>query len=240
LAASSSLPILQKPIMTVQPMEDPRYGDGSNCIQSWTFAVSDSLAAADADELPLLTSAITELHGPWVGKRLTNDNELREYLSDTGTKWPPSQGFVLLAHHAAGSVWFEKQGDATAWYQVRRRFPPGSVAILAACSVAGLSSSGNAFLSKLGVDAAVVSPFPVPASYAQRFTTELATALQRSMDEHSDPRLVDLFQRANTMTASYFKENRAKQISEDMGLEFVIAGDFSVRLCTANAERRPK
>jgi hypothetical protein len=112
------------------------------------------------------------------------------------------------------------------------RFAPGSVAVLAACSVGDVSaqSSGAGLLetlNKLGIDAAIVSPFAVRGPVGARFAFHFADEVIKARDAREAATLVQLFERATEET-----RKDTKIASEKNGVyEFVLAGNGGLRLC---------
>jgi len=76
-----------------------------------------------------------------------------------------------------------------------------------------------------------MSPFPVPIPYAERFTRAFADTLRTERALNHATRLIDLFLLANKATVKYFKDVRNHEIADEMALEFVVAGDYGLRLC---------
>lgn len=234
LAARSAMPILERQIMVVQPLPRPSYPNKERiCIGSWSFGVPDTLDES-TNRLP---TKIDIPSAPWIRKRLSDREKLLQYLQQTtGVPESPSEGLLLLAHHDAGDVWFHRRGNSVSPEDIQRPFPPGSVAVLAACTTAGALSMQRQFTKQLnerGVDAIVMSPFPVPVPYAEQFTRDFATILRAERDKNYPAALLEIFQKANDLTVEYFRDNdQNHSVSDEMVLEFIVAGDYGLRLCT--------
>jgi hypothetical protein len=130
---------------------------------------------------------------------LTNCNniirltELRDYFRMQGPyktetfRMPgPSEGLFLLAHHGASKIAEaedQPEIDQIGPENIKRIFGQGSFTILAACSVGAMSEDqldNSLFLHTLNerhVEAAIVSPFKVPALVAKRFLNALKKTL---------------------------------------------------------------
>jgi hypothetical protein len=71
------------------------------------------------------------------------------------------EGILLLAHHDGGKLWFTAQDDDMVYYDdIARVFPPGSIAVLAACSTSAGTAESRRLLNRLnlnGIDAVVSS-----------------------------------------------------------------------------------
>lgn len=136
------------------------------------------------------------------------------------------EGILLLAHHAGGNLWFTAKGKRIIKEDIKRDFPPGSVAILSACSVAAAKGNNQAILEKLNkndIDAMIISPFPVDANYGTMLSIHFIEALEKA----KGLTIADLFAAATAKTTKYFEEKKTINF-EDMALEFLIAGDYRI------------
>jgi hypothetical protein len=228
LGAKGDGAVLAKPIAVVQPLPRERYGSKSTCIGEWTFGIPKNL-----EKLGDLTERFA-IQPP--GARIQSLEGLKSYLSDRsapGTS--PAQGFLLLAHHEGGFLWYDKQDERVTRDDNRRRYPPGSVAIFAACSTT-VPTDGNAVLlqdfNAHGMDALIASPFPVPADYGAQLAATFADLIRKERYEGHTPTVAELFTTAVARTATYFADSQY----EEMGLEYVLLGDPSLRLCKAIPE----
>lgn len=168
-----------------------------------------------------------------MSNRTSNWEELESYLRNPAAESSRSEGFLLLAHQAGGRLWFVPDTPSSILAeQISRRFPPGSVAILAACSVGDLSaeSSGVGLLERLnaqGIDAVIVSPFAVRGPVGARFAFHFANEVQKAQQAGEAASLAELFQRATDEA-----RKDSKIAPEKNGVyEFLLAGNGGLRLC---------
>jgi hypothetical protein len=211
----------------VQPLPRERYSSNDSCVGDWTFGVPDVL-----DQFgPLAALLPNRSPGNWI-----NDyDSLKKYLeggahADTG----PGLGLLLLAHHDEGKLWFETVSKRINREQIHRRFPPHSVGIFAACSMASSNRDNSALLNEFnerGVDAIIATPFAIPADYGTRLAiqfTSNVTALRQSKGNR--PTIVDLFNESMSTTAKLLNE-QFKGKYEEIGLEYVLLGNPMITLC---------
>jgi hypothetical protein len=121
---------------------------------------------------------------------------------------------------------------------IERDFPSGTVALLSACSAGDPTGDNSAILRKLnarGVDAMIVSPFPVHAGYGTELAKHFASFVRSARAENKTPTLAELFHAAATHAAASASNLPSASGGgpdfSDMHLEFVIAGDQDMRLC---------
>jgi len=228
LAARSQKPFLDKRIILVQPLPRERYPGGAHPVQAWTFAVPKQLDEVVKDSIFGL--ALNELKVPDPGPPvLYRDIQqvmgfFKEYQPSAAGAKP--EGILLLAHHAGGNLWFTAEGKRIINEDIKRVFPPGSVAILSACSVAAAKGNNQKILEKLNkndIDAMIISPFPVDANYGTMLSIHFIEALEKA----KGLTIADLFGAATAKTTKYFEEKKTINF-EDMALEFLIAGDYRI------------
>ena len=232
LAARSEHPVLERQIVAIHPLPRPRYSRAHACIDGWTFGVSETLTGAP--ELQSNIRFIDSIREPWMKKRLSTKKLLQQYFEGAAPKEASPEGLVLLAHHDQGDLWYDRQENSIPVIGISRAFPKGSVAVLASCSTAAPEPNQRMLLDKLNeldVDAIVMSPFPVDTPFADRLSREFAATVQRSRGTGFT--LLDLFQIASKKTVDHFQGNQADRLPSEMALEFVIAGNYGVRLCSA-------
>lgn len=224
----------------------PREDHAQACVRRWQVAVPavlDPVGVIDltSDEMPPSMERIATLEA------------LRSYLGASPAPAPmalksavaaagapaqpggvePSEGLMLLAHHDRGSLWFQGKGSPgphLAIEENRRRFPPGSIAILGACSAVSTSEGNQMLLNKLnanGVDAILASPFPIEPSYAILLTRALLKTIADSYNKGLELSLEDVLERANKHILS---SPDGRQFAEK-GLEFILLGNEDIRLC---------
>lgn len=236
LAAQSNDPVLQKRMVVVQPLPRERLRTKTSCIDSWTFGFPTSFQReSDLVSLPAPTA---KSRGTWV--RTIQD--LKAYLSREAVA--PSaergEGFLLLAHHNDGMLWFDSPTNRVIPEDVHRNFAPGSLAILSACSMAGAKEGNRVLLELLNersIDAIVVSPFPVDAGYGIQLARDFVDVIQEQSAKPGPVTVARLLQLATARTAAYFKSQGSLLRYDDMALEFLIAGDHTLRLCGAAEPR---
>ena len=224
---------LPKPITVLQPLPEERYG-ARRCIRTWSFGVSrDTKDLVDARTKTALAelNAAQPRHGEtWV---ITN-SALRTYVStNASTSEAGGEGLVLLAHHDGQGVYIQTPEDRVLAGEFRRKYPRGSIALLASCAT-GSPSSDMAILNKLnsnGVDAMIISPFKVRLDYGARLSLEFTNIVREHRRNGATPTLAQMFNEATAATTQHFADRARKERLEDMALEFVLVGDPYLRLC---------
>ena len=231
LAAKGDKPVLDRRITVVQPLPRERYPGPQSSVTSWTFGMPQRFNDLDPpynEKLRAVQASSSNL----TFERTLKD--LSDFL-DTKREPPPGskpEGILLLAHHADGNLWFDAPATNIPPELIRRRFPPGSVAIVSACSVGGSSGDNAQVLQKLnhnGVDAMIISPFPVPLSFGTMLAVYSVQAIEDSRQTPGGLSLAELFSKAAEATSEYFTREEGSRL-DDMSLEFVIAGDYRLRL----------
>jgi tetratricopeptide (TPR) repeat protein len=231
LSARGHNQILANPITVVQPMKIERYPNKSACINTWTFGIPDALEGEVAEiSAPDIDDSIA-----WFNGRPRKFTDLKNYFAGTAFKraLPNGEGLILLAHHAGGRVWFESDTNRLLPQHFHRSFPSGSVGILTACSLGSSAGKNNKILDLLndkGIDAALVSPFAIPADYGIRLAQEFAELVLTEKRAKRTPTLMQLFDTAIKNTSQKFRDEEKTEFSE-IGLEFIIVGDHSLKLC---------
>jgi len=227
LAASGNGAILAKPITVIQPLPREHYGSQATCVGDWTFGVPPKLDQ-DPEDLSKLWPPDAS------GKNWFHDLAgLKAYLSDpTPTGNQPGQGFLLLAHHGSGNLWFDNEAQRVIRQNITRNFPSGSVGVFAACSVATATYDAS-FVQRFnehGVDTLIASPFPVPIAYGTRLALEFPQAIEDARRDSAKPTVSDLFAAAIKRTADRLAVEFKKNYGE-MGLEYVLLGSPNTPLC---------
>lgn len=228
LAANSENRFLDKRIILVQPLPREHYPSDANPVRAWTFNVPEEL-----DELSKISNnALSQL-----GKDLPYHRDIstvKGYFETTEAtpSSPIPEGMLLLAHQAGGNLWFTNQANGIMSEDIKHRFSAGSVAILSACSTASSEGNNQAILEKLnsnGIDAMIISPFPVDADYGAMLTIYFVEAIENAKKSSKGLSLAELFSMASQQTASYFRNVRGMHF-EEMDLEFLIAGDYRIKI----------
>ncbi|MDE5454136.1 hypothetical protein GWE18_15005 [Bradyrhizobium sp. CSA112] len=233
IAGAGNTQGLPKPITVLQPLPEERYRAG-RCIGTWSFGVSrytkDLMDARLYADLAKLNAAQPATGEAW----LTKNSNLRDYLSTSAsTPDTAGEGLVLLAHHDGQGIYIETAEERILAGELRRKYPRGSIALLASCAT-GSPSSDMAILNKLtssGIDAMVVSPFKVRLDYGARLALEFTNIVRAHRRNGTTPTLAQIFGEATAATAQHFADRPREQYLEDMALEFVLVGDAYLRLC---------
>ena len=228
LGARADAPVVARPMTVIEPLPLERYPGSRACINTWTLAVPERLEGMNDAEL----SGAAQLSG--LASRVKTENELARYMADTAPATKP-EGLILLAHHSAGYLWFTDKTARVGREGLARRYAPGSVAVLSACTTASPEGDNLAWATKLnrqGIDAMIMSPFPVPADYAVRLALEFGGAVSSARASNATPTFLELFRSATRASADYFRAKYGAGVAYDeLALEFVVAGDPSLRLC---------
>jgi branched-chain amino acid transport system substrate-binding protein len=239
ITAAGNTDGLAMPITVVQPLQTERY-EAPNCIGNWAFGLSKDTRDLDAnlkDEFDALAAEQPAVGETWI----RNAPELKAYFNGTAAPPAPSapatavpaEGLVLLAHHDEFGVFFDDINGRVVAQGLRHAYPPGSIAVLAAC-VAAKPNTGMDILNGLndsGVDAMIVSPFNVRLDYGSRMAFEFAKVVRDNRQHRRTPTLVEMFAQATAATRQSFKKENSNARLDDMALEFILAGNPYVRLC---------
>lgn len=234
LAAKGGV-LSHRPIV-IFPLPRERYM-ASTCIGKWTIGIPAQIDGADDQVIPTNTVLAGRM------TRVKDIAGLKSYLNAqpkmTGQAGSGKQaeGVLIVAHHGNGNLWFLGNGSKLKIQpeENTKIFPPGSVAILNACSTAN-ATDGNASLieqfNKHGVDAIVASPFPVETSYGLALAQAITNSIYKAYVNEQQPSVVDIFQAAvNEVAAKRPDDNLSEKV-----LEFVLLGDTTLRLC---GKKRP-
>ena len=228
LAANSSSRILDKRIILVQPLPRERYPAETHPVHTWTFNVPKTLPELE----DATNTALGKLQQNPPYRR--DIAAVRTYFEETVS--PASgaspEGVILLSHQGGGNLWFTNDADRITTEKMKRQFPAGSVAILSACSAAASEGNNQAILERLnsnGIDAMIISPFPVDAEYGAMLAIQFVQTIENAKKNSQAFSVAELFSTASEQTAKHFKEKQ-KINFEDMDLEFLIAGDYRIRI----------
>lgn len=228
---------LAMPITVVQPLQTERY-EAPNCIGNWAFGLSKDTRDLDPnfnDEFDALAAAQPASGETWI----RNAADLKAYFNGTSpatsapTTAVPAEGLVLLAHHDEFGVFFDSINGRVVTQGLRHAYPPGSIAVLAAC-VTAKPNSGMDILNGLndsGIDAMIVSPFNVRLDFGSRMALEFAKVVRDNRQNRRTPTLATMFAEATAATRQFIKKDNSNARLEDMALEFILVGNPYLRLC---------
>lgn len=202
----------------------------ANCVDSLNFVISPQVVEALKAK-----SELGKIEDQWRFKVIKDWDEFVSYVQAL-QPLAKSEGLVIMAHHGPDAIAFSKnqpQGPITS-QRIRRRFHAGSVALLAACSVANISeaNTGRQILARLndrGIGAAVVSPFPVPEEVSARLILSFARRAGEAKQRHEKVTLGALFRQAigdvivDTANLDDLERLRAH--------EFMLVGNAAISLC---------
>jgi hypothetical protein len=214
-------------ILQPLPREDPPVP--GRCIGPWTMVLPESLG--DDVVNPRFLAPVP----PVPADRVKDWGAFTTYLKGTPADPSKAEGFLLLAHHGGGRLAFvPNRPDSLLSDEITRRFPPGSVAVLAACSVGQLTGDNRGLplltrLNDLGVDAAILSPFAVEGPFGARFAMHFAATVQKAKEarETPPPNLGTLFRRA----VEGVRADPDLAPLADEAFEFILAGNAGISLC---------
>jgi branched-chain amino acid transport system substrate-binding protein len=239
ISASGNTDGLPGPITVVQPLQTERY-EAPTCIGNWAFALSKDTRDLDANikkELDTLEAKRPSTGEVWI----RNAAELKAYFQASpvapAATPVPAEGLLLLAHHDQYGISFGDVSGRVVAKGLRHAYPPGSIAVLAACGTAKPDSSMVMLngLNDNGIDAMIVSPFDVRIDFGSRMALEFAKVVRENRLNGKTPTFAEMFSQATTATVQFFKNPKnhtGKARLEDMGLEFILAGNPYLRLCS--------
>jgi len=215
----------------------------SACIRRWTLGYPNQLSTGEGAPSELALDEATTFLPDQRTKRLGTFSELRCYLNPgasdcqtetTGSAPVDSEGLLLLAHQGDGALWYTYQPNLQ-WPKVpiegnQRKFQAGSIAFITACSVANPNGDNQKVLERLnrnGIDAMVVSPFPVEVKYGGYLARAAIDVIKKAFDDKQTPTLQKLFEDAADKVAAEHPDDRFKQ----RRFEFLLLGNHQIRLC---------
>ena len=229
LAANSSSRILEKRITLVQPLPRENYPAGVHPVINWVFNVPNELPEIEDERIKTALGKLPN-NPPYLRDIATVRAYFQMKVAPTAGASP--EGVMLLSHQAGGNVWFMKDTDRITPEKIKRRFPAGSVAILSACSAASSEGNNQVILERLntnGIDAMIISPFPVDPEYGAMLAIQFVQAIEDAKKNSQTYSVEELFSMASEKTAKHFKEKQNINY-EDMDLEFLIAGDYRINI----------
>ena len=222
--------VLAKRATVIQPLPREDAPQPGRCIGTWTMVLPQSLG--DDVVQPRFLVPVP----PSPADRMTDWTAFTGYLKGAPADTSKAEGLLLLAHHGKGGrlAFVPNRPDSLLSDDITRRFPRGSVAVLAACSVGELTGDNKGMplltrLNDLGVDAVILSPFTVDGPFGARLAMHFAAAIQRARDTHETPPpdLRRLFERA----VESVRADPAVGPLADEAYEFILAGNTAIPLC---------
>jgi hypothetical protein len=201
------------------------------CLSDWTFVLPADLTPAPVCKAPATTPAVE------------NWTQFETFLNASHQS---TEGLVLLAHHATGSISFDKTSTKYARpSDLTSSFKPGSVAMVIACNAGALATSnqyqyGNRVeaswlwkFNKAGMDAEIVSAFDVQADFGACLARHIANQVTLARQNATDLSLLQLFKLASDKVREDYlaSESPVFRRQADAVYEFILAGDGSLRMC---------
>lgn len=242
LSAPGQNPVLPKPLNVVLPLPIEDFGQGG-CMRDWAVAISDELEGAEVrvpddvtDDDAWLGPSIEDLrryfrHEVPLPDDVTDD-ELKRMLEEAD-----GDGIILTAHHAGGRLRYRRDDFPLQVHEVSRAYGDSSAAVLAICSAGGVSPVDSRFVQRLnvfGLDAAILSPFSLDANYGKVFAIEFSRIVRKAVAEQREATLGELFKEGVAAAADSMRnyhDPKVKGSVGDMGLELILVGNPSLRLC---------
>lgn len=235
LLSASGAELLERPINVVQPLLRENYNSRESCIEPWTLVVPTALDKQHDSQL----SDMPDISQGSIHQRITTISGVEMFLDgeDDGlndTNISRGQGLIVLSHHSDGRIWFTDGADDVGLTGIKRRFPPGSTAILAACqTLDALDESNSRSIEGLNIskmDQIIGSPFDISIAYGTRLAVELSKVVVNHIGDQEERRLVsDVFAEAANETSKHLGGKW-----KETELEFMILGDHTLELCSAN------
>lgn len=219
--------LFERPIEVVFPLPLEDYRDQPACIRHWTLAIPTDM---DGPSSGIPRKDLQAADDWWLHGRGDSLNELRRYLSDSSTM--EGEGLVLLAHHSGGRIYYRHDDRRLQYYDITRRFGPGSAAVLAICSAGGIREADMKLLrrlNRLGIQSFIMSPFEIHADYGQALAVEFASAVRRAKQSGGGQSIAEILEDAKRRTVSRLVD---KGDFSGMGLEMIIAGNHTLTLCS--------
>lgn len=226
LSAPGQNPVLQKPLNVVLPLPREDFAE-TGCLGRWAVAVSDELEGSEV-RVP------DDVRGDagWLGPSF---EDLRRYFVEP--RGIDGEGVVLLAHHAGGRLRYRQNDFPLQAQEIKRAYGDPSAAVLAICGGGGAKAVDSLLVRRLnefGLDAAILSPFSLDANYGKVFAIEFSRSVRRARAARKAASLGELFQEARAAAAASMESHpdpRVKGSVGDMGLELILVGNPSLKLC---------
>jgi ABC-type nitrate/sulfonate/bicarbonate transport system substrate-binding protein len=233
--AARNANLLATPPVVIHPLPRERYGTSTTCINRWSLGVPSRLdGAAGVLNIPTYTRMTKyETMKKLEGYLNPPPKEAERAAAYASSKNARGEGLIILGHQQGGNIWFTTGAGAGELNpeEYNRLFPPGSLAVLGACSAANPKDDNQhvlKLLNHLGIDVIVASPFPIEVSYAVELVRGIIESANEAYVSKRTPTILELFQLATDRAAT--RLGRAAKLQEK-SLEFVIIGDHNIRLC---------
>lgn len=237
LAAGGERAILSNPIYTVAPLPLENYTREAACIRDWTFAIPTRMDGPSMDTPRI--DALTTARG-WIHRESDSLTLLESYLlPEADAQLPGREGFVLLAHHSGGRIYYtseQSSQERLLAHTITRDFGGDGLAVLAVCNGGAIAPSDSQLVRRLnsfGINTVVVSPFQLNADYGQALAVGFAAAVQSANRTGEARTVIDLFDAAVSHAARSIQDSFGQDIHE-MRFELVVAGNHLLRTCSAD------
>ena len=235
IAARAAQPVVPRPFQIVQPMPYEVPPADQPCFGRWTVAIPPRLPEARGAGSRLIN--IDRDRAPWMTEWVETHADLIrffDYRPAIDVAGNSGLGLILLAHHDGSYLWFnrEEQPSRISLEQIRRPFPPGSVALIVACSASGAAPRSRAIvkkLNKLGIDAMIISSLPVDAEFGTHLAIEFLAEVRQCCTDHDPVSLMQILNTVIDRTAMCFPNN--PEGFREMALEFQVVGQYDLTLC---------
>jgi len=235
LAARAAEPVAPRRFQVVQPLAYAAPQPQPACFDRWALAIPQDLAGVGSAATRLMN--LDRSPAPWMTEWVDTHAELRQFFQGQAAVEPavgPGLGLILLAHHEGGYLWFNHRENPRRILlnDIRRPFPPGSVALVVACSASGAAPESRAIvqqLNRLGVGAMIISSLPVDAEFGTYLALEFLTEIRQLHESQRSAHLGEILRNALQRTAACFPAN--PQGFGEMALEFQVVGQYELALC---------
>jgi len=214
----------------IEPLPQEERTQPTPCVQAWTMVLPEALTQYASQTCSARPSTTSIRQWP----------EFARYLSPAQQP-SASEGLLLLAHQATGTLSFDNSATNTNWAdttQLQRQFPPGSVAMMVACNAGADANqygerSWLTHLNAAGVDAEIVSPFEVASDFGVCLASHFANSIDEARQSGRETPLIDLFREASgRVKADYSRSPSAEERARANGIyEFVLAGNGQLTIC---------
>lgn len=141
---------------------------------------------------------------------------------------------VLLAHHGRGLIHFDEPAVQWDVSFLKRRFKPGSIAVLSTCS-AGSPDQGQMRLVRglnaAGIDAMLLSSFDVKPTPGIVLAKSMAAELVAARSAPRALTLLEVYEAARRKAIVELAKAEGEETAEGLISEFSLAGNGGIRIC---------